>query len=302
MSDELRTAYDEAKTGEEALAALDAIAGDGSAREGLPLGDLYDNVADRLAAEDRWEAAAAAERKALEHGFAGVPDGREMLAFYLLKAGQEDEGTKLWDELLAERGDDADLHLTAGVAYLDADRAERAAELLGRSIELSLAGTIDAHALREAAGERRAALEKAGREPEPVDDHADQALARLERQAEGTPIAVPWYPQDEYVQALTKLQGFAADWVDTDWEAYSRELDRRMRDVSGVHGRSPTPVPVVVDDYVAYAQELGLDPDWAETRARYADERRDAAIPWPPGRNDPCWCGAGAKYKRHCGA
>ena len=302
MSDELRTAYDEAKTGEDALAALDAIAEDGSAAQGLPLGTLYDDVADRLASEEKWEAAVGAQRKALDHGYKGMPDGREMLAFYLLKAGAEDEGVKLWDELLAERPDDADLHLTAGVAHLDSDRAERAADLLSRSIELSLSGTIDAHALREAAGERLQALSRSGRAPEPIDDHAAAAITRLERQAEGTAIAVPWYSEDEYAKALSRLPGFAADWKDTAWEDYSRELDRRMRDVSGVHGRAPTPVPVVVDDFVAYAQELGLDPDWAETRARYADDRRSEAIAWPPGRNDPCWCGAGAKYKRHCGA
>ncbi|WP_232835980.1 SEC-C domain-containing protein [Actinocorallia populi] len=24
-------------------------------------------------------------------------------------------------------------------------------------------------------------------------------------------------------------------------------------------------------------------------------------VPWPPERNDPCWCGSGAKYKKCCG-
>lgn len=57
-----------------------------------------------------------------------------------------------------------------------------------------------------------------------------------------------------------------------------------------------------VDAFVAFAEATGLDPEWAETRARYADERRADAIAWPPGRNDPCWCGARTKCKRHCGA
>ncbi|WP_370013527.1 SEC-C metal-binding domain-containing protein [Nocardiopsis sp. Huas11] len=25
-------------------------------------------------------------------------------------------------------------------------------------------------------------------------------------------------------------------------------------------------------------------------------------IPWPPGRNQPCWCDAGRKYKKCCGS
>ena len=24
------------------------------------------------------------------------------------------------------------------------------------------------------------------------------------------------------------------------------------------------------------------------------------AIAWPPGRNEPCWCGSGRKYKKCC--
>ena len=77
----------------------------------------------------------------------------------------------------------------------------------------------------------------------------------------------------ERAKALERLPGFREDWGERPWEDYSRELDARLRDVSGVHGHRPEPVPVRVDE-----------------------------LAWPPGRNDPCWCGSGAKYKRHCGA
>jgi tetratricopeptide (TPR) repeat protein len=258
--------------------------------------------AEALADAGDYEQAVEVQRKALEEGFSGLPDGRQMLAWYLLRAGETAEGDELWKTLLDEAPDDADLHLTAGVAHLDAGRAAEAADLLGRALELALAGPVDAVALQEAVDERDAALEQAGREREAVDEHAAAALARLERQAEGTPIAVPWYPQDEYAKALERLPGFREDWGERAWADYSRELDARMRDVSSVHGHRPVPVPVRVDDLVSFASGAGLDPDWAETRARYADDHRDEGIAWPPGRNDPCWCGAGAKYKRHCGA
>jgi len=37
---------------------------------------------------------------------------------------------------------------------------------------------------------------------------------------------------------------------------------------------------------------------------RPADLGRDRSrvIAWPPGRNDPCWCGSRRKYKKCCGA
>jgi tetratricopeptide (TPR) repeat protein len=293
-------AYREAATAEEALKALDDIAADGGV-EGLSMGELYAGVADRLAGEERFEQALDAQRKALENGY-DAPDGRHMLAWYLLKTGEDAEGEKLWAELLEAAPDDADLHLTAGVAHLDAEQAERAAELLGRAMELLLRGTLDAAALREAYIEREKALSQSGGSPSAVDQHAQAALERLERAAEGAPIAVPWYPRDEYAKALDQLPAFKGDWGEASWEEYSRELDLRMRDVSGIHGRTPAPVPVRVDAFVAWAKDMGLDPDWNEARARYADDHRSEALPGPPGRNDECWCGSGAKYKRHCGA
>ena len=50
---------------------------------------------------------------------------------------------------------------------------------------------------------------------------------------------------------------------------------------------------------------LGDDPrDPAETGllVEFAAHlaRQGRIIPWPPGRNDACWCGSGRKYKRCC--
>ena len=60
-------------------------------------------------------------------------------------------------------------------------------------------------------------------------------------------------------------------------------------------------VPIVVDEYAAWCTEQDEDPE--EARAAYAAHRmrEGAAIPWPPGRNEACWCGSGRKYKKCCG-
>ncbi|MBA3430859.1 MAG: SEC-C domain-containing protein [Actinobacteria bacterium] len=46
------------------------------------------------------------------------------------------------------------------------------------------------------------------------------------------------------------------------------------------------------------------DPEESSSRANYAAEvvLTGMARVWPPGRNDPCWCGSMAKYKRCCAA
>ncbi|MGH9056067.1 MAG: SEC-C metal-binding domain-containing protein [Acidimicrobiales bacterium] len=60
--------------------------------------------------------------------------------------------------------------------------------------------------------------------------------------------------------------------------------------------------PMTVDgltDYCAGEEAAGT----GEARSSYAAEiaRRGEATPWPPGRNGPCWCGSGRKYKTCCG-
>jgi uncharacterized protein YecA (UPF0149 family) len=69
------------------------------------------------------------------------------------------------------------------------------------------------------------------------------------------------------------------------------------------HGTTPSIAPIVVAELDAYAAERDLDPGEASTRSRYAADlaRLGRTRPWPPGRNEPCWCGSGRKYKACCG-
>jgi hypothetical protein len=53
--------------------------------------------------------------------------------------------------------------------------------------------------------------------------------------------------------------------------------------------------PIVVEDYSAWCAEHE-DPE--EARAAHAGRRRGAVA---AGRNEPCWCGSGRKYKKCCG-
>src|SRR4051794_32595667 len=97
----------------------------------------HEQVAERHADAEDFAAAVEAQRRAVESGPGpGEADPREMLAWYLLKAGEDDEAQALWQTLLDERPDDPELVLTAGVAHRDAERYDRAADLLGRALEL----------------------------------------------------------------------------------------------------------------------------------------------------------------------
>ncbi|MFZ5852140.1 MAG: SEC-C metal-binding domain-containing protein [Actinomycetota bacterium] len=103
------------------------------------------------------------------------------------------------------------------------------------------------------------------------------------------PVALAWLPADEY-----------ADWP------------RRWPDLSDsplLHDEEGEPVSHVVYcrrmEGKLRAGNAPDEPDPSQLRAQYAaDVARDPSrkIAWPPGRNDPCWCGSGRKYTKCCGA
>jgi hypothetical protein len=68
------------------------------------------------------------------------------------------------------------------------------------------------------------------------------------------------------------------------------------------------PIVVVTLDFehfVRWCEESGYDPADRRSRGTYMHAEERQAISeqrWPPGRNEPCWCGSERKYKRCCGA
>jgi uncharacterized protein YecA (UPF0149 family) len=76
-----------------------------------------------------------------------------------------------------------------------------------------------------------------------------------------------------------------------------------MRAVAPSAPRHPVVVPLTVARVRALAVEAEIDEDAAEARARAAYEvaQEGGAMAWPPGRNEPCWCGSEKKYKKCCG-
>jgi len=116
-------------------------------------------------------------------------------------------------------------------------------------------------------------------------------------------VATPYFALDEFAAAIAAWPSFAEDWAADGHEAYALELDRRMRAVAPGAPRHPVVVPLTVARVRALAAANEFDPEAAEARARAAYEvaQEGGALAWPPGRNDPCWCGSAKKYKKCCG-
>jgi SEC-C motif len=294
--EELLRPYVESSTIEEAERSLDRLADEEMAPPQV-LGDCYDELANGAADDKDLDAAVRLERKAITCGCSDRWLAREMLAWYLLEAGQVDEGEGLFAELQAERPGDANLLICLGHA--------RSAAGLQRE---SLAAFDAAIAVAKVAGHRkvldRARIERrAEREHVGLPADEDDRLAPDPRPLGRGPTAwaLAWFPPDQRAAAIERWPTLAGDFADA--VAYSRRLEAHLRSLQQATGERPRLAAIDVEDLVAWSAAQGFDPDSGEARSQFAAElaRTGRALAWPPERNELCWCGSGVKYKRCCG-
>ncbi|MGH4017919.1 MAG: SEC-C metal-binding domain-containing protein [Pseudonocardiaceae bacterium] len=117
-------------------------------------------------------------------------------------------------------------------------------------------------------------------------------------------LAVAWFPRDQWPRAIELWPDLLED-RPADPDAYSHATEAHVKAIRDV-AFAPVPLaiaPIRLDAYLAYCEAHGHDSATGDSRASFASElaRTGDAVPWPPGRNDPCWCGSGRKYKRCCG-
>jgi tetratricopeptide (TPR) repeat protein len=115
-------------------------------------------------------------------------------------------------------------------------------------------------------------------------------------------LAVLYWPADQFELLLARWPQFAEDYG-ADHDEHRALVEHHLRDLT----RESAQVSIGrgdLDDYLSFATRHLEDPTGHSTRAAYAAElgRLRRTIAWPPGRNDPCWCGSGRKYKKCCGS
>lgn len=146
-----------------------------------------------------------------------------------------------------------------------------------------------------------------------LEAEAPEALARIDAAFDGpepqtklsgpVELAVGWFPADQWAQAVERWPHLLDD-LPADHVGYSHATEARIKRLARhLAGNRLHVTPITVDGLVAHATESGFDPGTGEARSAYAAERlrTGAAVVWPPGRNERCWCGSGDKYKKCCG-
>lgn len=140
-----------------------------------------------------------------------------------------------------------------------------------------------------------------------VIDAARESAARM-------PLAMAWLPAEEYAAwperwpdlAGSALLGDDQGGGSATHAAYCRRMERRLRELWEAGVPRLLVAPLRAAEFTQWVADNDPEErDAAQLRARYAaDLGRDPArvIAWPPGRNEPCWCGSGRKYKKCCAA
>ncbi|MGS2617818.1 SEC-C domain-containing protein [Micromonospora sp. LZ34] len=137
------------------------------------------------------------------------------------------------------------------------------------------------------------------------DDLADRLEARLVRRAEERQATEPdllFWPRAEFDRLLAE-QPALTETYGPDWDAHRARLEKQLVRLANAGGTGLSVLSGSVDGLAGFAGRRDGDPADAEIRAGYARElaaRPGAHIPWPPERNDACWCGSGNKYKKCC--
>lgn len=118
----------------------------------------------------------------------------------------------------------------------------------------------------------------------PPDEH-DELDAALDDMLDDTPDAIFW--PEELLAAVIAAAPEGSGVEDATWDAHRATLERALQ---AAH---------------ADGEDLLVEVGTPEMAAALAEDGLDGVAPgrvleWPPGRNDRCWCGSGAKYKKCC--
>jgi tetratricopeptide (TPR) repeat protein len=299
---------------------------------GLWMPECYADLAREYDRQRRHDDAIALLERAIELGWGGRPHPRSDIAEFHLRAGRHDEAAAIWAELKASDPDDVWLYNAAGLSYNEIGEHELAVEWLGEGIELAMRTDDHEGIINQLSHVRRQSLDALDRGLDELEervgpfmeDWRSEARTRSRRMArliesagsmsvirdapradepdhEDIAVSIAWFPSGEYEEAIMRWPSLAEDWADVPHGDYCGRLDGNIKWMRSQGVPIRAIAPIVVEDYAAWCAEHDEDPE--EARAAYAAHRmRDGgAISWPPGRNEPCWCGSGQKYKKCCG-
>lgn len=310
--DELLDAFDEVEGADavDVLAELRAAHDRGEWRDDLPLiGDFYVALSDEADDDEDHDVARQLRAEAV-----GLPasDPQWVIGAHLADdydADPRGQLARLRDAADGLAGPQHARLLAAFAEGIEPIDASTAADLLEEALPLAIAardaGDDDTYGTVIVP---RALLRASERiRPDDHDLAADALLGAIEAAERGGPIADP-PPQQLFVR-LQDLPEAARRWPEdfpdgSDTAAtatFYAELEAGFRAHHADYQQAFQLQPLSFALADAHHIDLSADPIDAPDAFWQELAAEEPPLTWPPGRNDPCWCGSGRKYKRCCG-
>lgn len=284
---------------------------------------MLDELYDVLRREGRFARGLDVVRLRNAAGWRGKPDGRCDEAEMLLRVGRRAEAFALFEQCWQAGEEPWWVANNAGLALVDAAEHELASAWLGRGIEAAMAADDPDRLVAQMCDLRRTSLTQLDHEIDAIQLEGEAFADRMRRRryanedrsrvitdaltrseaASPAAIAMAWFPQSEYERALALWPDALERFVGVEHQDYCRAIELDMRALSSAGVRVSHVAQVTVAALTAHGATVGIDPASGPARAGLAAERArlGEATPWPPGRNDRCWCERPVKYKRCCG-
>ena len=123
------------------------------------------------------------------------------------------------------------------------------------------------------------------------------------------PTAIAWFSTAEDWAKACQAWPDIAEALGTDHQSYSHRIEATIKAMSReMSGHRFVVATLRFEDVEAELAALdgaddlrGADPgSAARASAATTAARERRSVPWPPGRNDRCWCRSGRKYKHCC--
>ena len=308
--------------------ALAACASDPAVADDLDELDLHSDLAAVYDRMGRVEDALAQVDVLVERGYRCAPDPRCRRAEILMRHGRVSEAAPIWSEVLRDCPDDVWVFNNAGLEYGAIGEHEVALDWLTHGLKLALRTGDPERLVPQLRRLRAESLSALGREPdelqlaEPVGRPqpapgfrpvpAPTALPRPSEHRDAD-VAYAWLPAEEFARIEQRWPDIAGENSVRDGSGalvehaeYCRRLERTLREAADAGVRRLHVATLRREAFDAWVAEAGRGgEDEAELRAGYAadlNRGRTDVVAWPPGRNERCWCGSGAKYKKCCAA
>ncbi|WP_350280385.1 SEC-C domain-containing protein [Kribbella sp. HUAS MG21] len=270
-------------------------------------------------AGDPEAAIALAERGIEAYERSGIPSvsyPRGVLADLLFLAGRDDDAMTQLSSLRERLTEDSTAAALVGDVLVANGRAKVAEEWLTEALDIALRSHREleskpsdprydelAMVVYELLQARHAARHELGLPHDDRDDLAEELLEALDEPLDGDDEgpAVMFLPRPEYDEVLRRWPELAAHCGAT-WDEHRALTERGLKLLAEYGAVQLALVPGSADGLAAFITE-GIEQVDGDAVRAYSDSLQGlgaAMITWPPGRNEPCWCGSTSKYKKCC--